>query len=967
MNDILLSSFLSLFALFGKEEQVDKVWAKTMLVNYLHRHFGIRNVDEYIDLYTEMRDVYELKEDLNTKKVVSSICSNLIGTITSKDAALLLLRLMEFCGENRDHSSVLFNTMAEMFTIPEEQYQDFKDFLSNRTTAHVMMYQLEETDGQLKTLLDPVTEMLLFTYNGHDNVTLNDVPVLPGAFQVWLQSSVIKGVTRKPVYYSTILNAYDAMNGKGQERAARVEFCGRNINYIFPNSNNGMHNLSFNLHNGELLAIMGGSGTGKSTLLSLLNGSLIPQEGSITINGHDISEPAAKNLIGFVPQDDLLIEELTVFQNLWFTAKLCFAGLSNEEINMRVMKTLKDLGLDATKDLKVGSAINKYISGGQRKRLNIALELIREPAALFLDEPTSGLSSSDTEKVINLLKEQSHKGKLIVVIIHQPSSDVYKLFDRLWVLDQGGYPVFDGNPIDAITYFKKAADYADAETSACPTCGNVNPEVMLNIIDEKALTSSGEISDGRKVSPKEWHELYLKSRPKLPEPERSNIPPSDQKKPCAFKQFLIFLYRNIRTKITNVQYMCITIFEAPLLAVICALLTRFAPPEGYSVMQNNNLVSYFFMAIIVASFTGMSGSAEEIIKDRAQLKREKFLRLSYSSYIWSKIVYMAGVSLMQTFLFVLIGNYIMGLNGLFGTWWLILFVTALVANLTGLLLSQCMSSVVAIYISIPILLIPQILLCGVVVSFSDLTSKSKTANVPLLGDVIPSRWAFEALAVTSFSDNAFEKPFFELHRQKYETQFYNMGFLYELQSQLETWKSEADKGNTPDPTHIDIIRTNLPKLTAYCDMKPYEGDYTYASLNDYMTTAGDTLSKRSNEITLKSDAKMTAMVRNIGKDAVLKLKRDNYNLKLEECVVGADQGSMFYIADNYIVPQMYAVFLTPSSQCGRAPFYSSEKILGTWHIKTLWYNMAVMLIMAIVGALFLFTDTPGRYIRKNHS
>ena len=122
MNDILLSSFLSLFALFGKEEQVDKVWAKTMLVNYLHRHFGIRNVDEYIDLYTEMRDVYELKEYLNTKNVVSSICSNLIGTITSKDAALLLLRLMEFCGENRDHSSVLFNTMAEMFTIPEEQY-----------------------------------------------------------------------------------------------------------------------------------------------------------------------------------------------------------------------------------------------------------------------------------------------------------------------------------------------------------------------------------------------------------------------------------------------------------------------------------------------------------------------------------------------------------------------------------------------------------------------------------------------------------------------------------------------------------------------------------------------------------------------------------------------------------------------------------------------------------------------------
>jgi ABC-type multidrug transport system ATPase subunit len=967
MNDIILSSFLSLFALFGKEEQVDEAWAESMLRNYLHRHFGIRNIDAYLDFYTEMGAAYELSENIDTKSIVSSICSNLQGNITSKDAALLLLRLMEFCGGDKLHSSVLFKTMAEQFNIPDEQYQNFADFVNNRQTAHVMMHQLEDTDGQLKTLFDPVTEMLLFTYNGKDNVMLNDVPVLPGAFQVWLQSSVIKGRSRKPVYYSTILNAYNAMSGKDQRKTERVEFCGRDINFRFPNSDNGMHNLSFTLHNGELLAIMGGSGTGKSTLLSILNGTLIPQEGSITINGHDISEPAAKNLIGFVPQDDLLIEELTVFQNLWFTAKLCFEGMSDEEINERVMKTLKDLGLDAAKDLKVGSAINKFISGGQRKRLNIALELIREPAVLFLDEPTSGLSSADTEKVINLLKEQTYKGKLIVVNIHQPSSDVYKLFDRLWLLDKGGYPVFDGNPIDAITYFKGAANYADADTSACPTCGNVNPEIVLNIIDEKALNSSGEISDERKVSPAEWHDLYLKNRKELSAPAVSEIPPSDQKKPCAFKQFLIFLHRNIRTKITNVQYQCITLLEAPLLAIVCALLTRFAPPEGYSLMQNKNLVSYFFMAIIVATFIGMSGSAEEIIKDRALLKREKFLRLSHSSYIWSKIVYMAGVSLVQTFLFILIGNYIMGLHGQFGTWWLILFVTALLSNLIGLLLSQCLSSVVAIYISIPILLIPQILLCGLVVSFSDLTPKSTTGNVPLIGDIIPSRWAYEALAVTSFSDNDFEKPFFELHRQKYETQYYNLGFLYELQSQLETQKAESDKGETVDPKHIDVIKTNLPVLTAYCGMEPYQGDYSYASLKDYMATAEKILSKRSNEATLKADAKMAEFIRDMGKDAVLEMKRNNYNLNLEDCVIGAGHARMLDVVNSHIVPRTGIIFLTPSSHWGRAPFYSCEKILGSWHIKTLWFNMSIMLLMAVVIALFLFKDTPGRYIRKNDS
>ena len=918
MTDVILSSFISLFALFGKEEQVDETRAKDMLVSYLRRHFGIRNIDLYMDLYSDMRMAYEMTDNLNSKDAVTSICSVLHGKIQTKEEALLLLRLMEFCSSDGLKAIAMFDTMAAQFHVPEKQYKDFADFVGNRETENVKLHHIKGLDGILKTLYDRTTGELIFTYLGNGNVMINDVPVLAGTYQVWQQSSVLK-TNGHPVYYSSIISAYN----KDSDETRSVEFCGRNINYRFPNSDNGMHDLSFTLRNGEFLAVMGGSGTGKTTLLSLLNGSLKPHEGTITINGHDISEPEAKDLIGFVPQDDLLIEELTVYQNLWFTAKLCFEGLSDEEIDSRVLKTLKDLGLDTIKDLKVGSAINKYISGGQRKRLNIALELIREPAVLFLDEPTSGLSSADTEKVVLLLKEQTLKGKLIIVNIHQPSSDVYKLFDRLWLLDRGGYPVFDGNPIDAITYFKKAADYADADASACPTCGNVNPEIVLNIIDEKALSNTGEPSDERKMTPQDWHGLYLKNREEMKPLAVSDIPPSDQKKPGALKQFMIFLHRNIKTKITNIQYLVITLSEAPLLAVICALLTRYAPPEGYTIMNNKNLVSYFFMAVIVATFTGMSGSAEEIIKDRALLKRERFLNLSYSSYIWSKIVFMAGVSLIQTLLFIIVGNTIMGLHGLFWTWWLILFITAFLANLTGLLLSQCLNSVVSIYISIPLLLIPQILLCGLVVSFTDLAPKSTTGNVPLIGDIIPSRWSYEALAVTSFTDNQYEKNFFETDKEKYETQFYNVGFLYELQSQLKTMQDEQIHGKEVKPEHIEIIRTNLPIITEFCGMEPYQGDYSYESLDNYMKEAENILAKRSNQITLKADAQISSFIRENGKETLLQLKRNNYNLKLEDCVVGADQKRMLDVVDNHIVPRTGLIFLTPQNQMGRAPFYSS--------------------------------------------
>ena len=962
MTDVILSSFISLFALFGKEEQVDEQWAKDMLVSYLRRHLGIRNTDLYLDLYSDMRMAYEMTDDLNTQDTVSGICSNLHGKIRTSEEALLLLRLMEFCGYDGIQTVDMFDTMAAHFHISKSQYQSFYDFVNSKETDLVKLHRLEGFEGVLKTLYDTETGLLLFSYDGNDKVLLNDIPILPRAYQVWLQSSVLKSASGKPVYYSSIISCYQ----KEQDTTQAVTFCGRDINFRFPNSDNGMHDLSFTLRNGELLAIMGGSGTGKTTLLSLLNGTLIPQHGTITINGHSITEPAAKALIGYVPQDDLLIEELTVYQNLWYTAKLCFEGMSEADLDRRVMKTLKDLGLDAAKDLKVGSPIHKFISGGQRKRLNIALELIREPAVLFLDEPTSGLSSADTEKVINLLKEQTLKGKLIVVNIHQPSSDVYKLFDRLWLLDKGGYPVFDGNPIDAVTYFKEAANYADAETSACPTCGNVNPEIVLNIIDEKALNSSGELSDERKTTPQEWHELYLKAQAeKGMEPVTvSDVPHSDQKKPGALKQFLIFLSRTIRTKITNTQYMAIALLQAPLLALVCGYLTRFAPPEGYSVMNNKNLVSYFFMAVIVATFTGMSGSAEEIFKDRALLKRERFLHLSYGSYIWSKIIFMGALSLIQTLLFILVGNTMMGIQGLFTTWWLILFVTAFLANLTGLLLSQCLSSIVAIYISIPMLLIPQILLCGLVVSFSDLTPKSTTGNVPLVGNLIPSRWAYEALAVSSFTDNEYEKQFFDIDRQKYENQFYNMGYLYELQSQLQTLRDEQKNHKAVDPNHMEVIRTNLPRVTEFCGIQPYQGAYDYQSLYDYMQEAEKYLVKRSNKLALQRDAIMGQLLRTVGKDGVLALKRDNYNLKLEDCVVGADQHSMVDVIEDRIVPRTGLIFLTPFTSCGNAPFYSSQKVVGSWHFKTLWFNLSIMLFMSLLCIILLLTDCPGRYVRK---
>ena len=178
-----------------------------------------------------------------------------------------------------------------------------------------------------------------------------------------------------------------------------------------------------------------------------------------------------------------------------------------------VNKTLIDLDLEETSDLKVGNPLKKIISGGQRKRVNIALELLREPTILFVDEPTSGLSSVDSEIVMSLLKEQTYKGKLVIVNIHQPSSDLYKMFDKIMIIDKGGYQIYYGYPTDAIVYFRSHTNHANPDEDQCTKCGNINTDQLLQIIETKVVDEQGKATRIRKISPAEWADKFKANSP----------------------------------------------------------------------------------------------------------------------------------------------------------------------------------------------------------------------------------------------------------------------------------------------------------------------------------------------------------------------------------------------------------------------------------------------------------------------
>ncbi|MDR0536899.1 MAG: ATP-binding cassette domain-containing protein [Tannerellaceae bacterium] len=970
MNENILNGLLNLFAVFASIVKIGKEEAVGAVRSYLSSHFGVRSHEEHIELYNELRSLYDDSlYAINKENVVNNICRQMKVKLSAEEQMLLLVRFIEFAYGNSDEfgrHDKMFRNIADIFNVSEEEFNEAMAFISGMPSPAILTIgendgaegghiRRDGMDGYINVWFISRFERYLFYYRGNGIVFMNDIPVVPAIFYSWQHSSVVRGPHFPPVYFTNL----QAVFNKDKHKDA-VRLSGRDINFEFAHSAVGIHNFSFDLEAGQLVAVMGSSGVGKSTLLSLLNGSFrIAESRAITINGYPVDSPQTRHYIGYVPQDDLLVEELTVYQNLWFTARFCFDGLDERETQLLVDKTLAELELSEIKHLKAGSPVNKTISGGQRKRLNIALELIREPAILLLDEPTSGLSSSDSEKLMMLLKEQTHKGKLIIANIHQPSSEIYKLFDRLWLLDKGGYPIYDGNPIEAITYFKHAARYTDQDISVCSACGNVNPELILNIIDAKVIDDSGNQTLIRMCKPEEWHEQYLNKRPTFDRIEPGTLPVNRQKRPSWLKQLAVFAERNIVTKLADTQFLLIALLEAPLLALIVALLTRYAPEEEYSLFANRNFVSYIFMAVIVVTFVGMSISAEEIIRDRALLKRERFLQLSRSAYLSAKMLCLLVLSGFQALLFVLVGNTIIGVGGeMFFAWWSLLWATAFLANLTGLWLSQTLTSVVSIYIVIPLLLIPQILLCGLVIPFRDLKSRNDDNLTPLIGDFIPSRWAFEALAVEQFTGNAYNSIFFPIEKEKITAQYYKDIHIPYLQSLLtadgeKTWINVEKTITNELPVLARAARISLPENES---VEPAQ----------FLDSADSAFQKRSHNYAAYLEKLKSDIINEKGNNYLKQLMHKAHNEALE-AIMTAHEKNVLKTAHNRIFPQFAPVYFDPENHCGRAPFYSSTKKIGNdFYIPTFLFNLFVIATFAILMIIVIFADVPNRYLKNKN-
>ena len=445
MSEVLLEALMQLYALLTAVKHSDTKAGRAKVEEYLSEQFSteyvkqfLKRYDYYLGFFSPADEKERQEEETPSNLVVMSrICSDINREIDLQTKILILNSLLNFMREPEitEEEEYFVDNLAELLRIPPSDYWNLKDFslgeplnVADKSCLLLINGNPDKPNPDIKhifiskqqvsvwVLHIKSTNVFLFRCSNERNLYLSGHKVEPGKVYPMEPGAVINTSHVRPVYYGHIAEKFITKADTG-----RIIYKAIDIEYKFSDTNIGIHRFSYLGKSGQLVGIMGGSGSGKSTLINVLNGNLKLSSGSISINGYDLHRDHKKlqGVIGYVPQDDMLNEELTVYENLLFNARLIFSKFSHKKRHELVEKALNDFDLVEARDLRVGTPLNKVLSGGQRKRLNIALELMREPSILFVDEPTSGLSSFDSEKVMMLLKRQALKGN-IFLRHHQP-------------------------------------------------------------------------------------------------------------------------------------------------------------------------------------------------------------------------------------------------------------------------------------------------------------------------------------------------------------------------------------------------------------------------------------------------------------------------------------------------------------------------------------------------------------------
>jgi len=532
----------------------------------------------------------------------------------------------------------------------------------------------------------------------------------------------------------------------------------------------GLTDVTFSAAGGQMIAVMGPSGCGKSTLLGTITGTIPIVRGQIRLNGENLGPlvKADPRRLGFVPQDDVLFDTLTVAENLRFGAQLRVAASQADNLDPIVDHVLDEIDLKERAHVLVGNVTKKTLSGGQRKRLNIGLEFLTPKPVLLLDEPTSGLSSADAERILQILRLRADAGTLVIVVIHQPSATLFRLFDRLLLLDKGGLTAYFGDPRQAGEYIAAAAPLPSSLDLR-----ELDPEMILGALEVPVRQFDGRSEDRREFEPAYWKARYEFYRQKNPDPAvRNTLPPSGRKLGTGKSQGAALLTRSLIAKLRDSSSLMALFGTACLLAVVTGWFLRNTSSNLPYTLSNNHLFQAFpFLSVIIALFLGMSSSITEVLRERAILKREKLLKVNLTFWLFSKYLTLFLATALPIAAYVLITFLLLQIREVYFLYFVFLWLVSAVGIGIGLAISSIPNiSSAGATTFLPLVLVPQLVLAGS--SFFDFdkmqhlviipagvnsVTQETIKKVPEIADLMPSRWAYEGLLALHLNHSQWRK------------------------------------------------------------------------------------------------------------------------------------------------------------------------------------------------------------------
>lgn len=530
----------------------------------------------------------------------------------------------------------------------------------------------------------------------NDKFLLKDLDSLNG---IYVNGSKVNGSRTISKKDNIFLGKYLLkIDGRAKDLSDELAISAIGIEKVYPNQKKGkkaLHKMDISVPSRSLLAIMGPSGCGKSTLLKSLNGESPPTKGKVLIFNQDLisNYEYLKTQIGYVPQDDIVHKQLTVEQSLYFAAKLRIANINNDDINIKIDQILSELNISHIKKNLISD-----ISGGQRKRVSIAIELLTDPMLLFLDEPTSPLDPQTIEDFLNILKKLSENGTTVIMVTHKPE-DLDYMDEVIFMADNNG---------GKIVYYGDSTKYKDYF--------NVN----------NAVSVFSQISGGNS---KKWVDKYSNPRPLSTTQDKEKILVNKSNQ-SSVGQFFWLTYRYFKIKTNDRVNTSIMLLQAPIIAALACLVF------------NEVTLSVLFIMAVSSVWFGSTNAAREIVGELPIYKRERMYNLRLIPYIFSKITVLSLFSIIQSFVFVYIlyfnyGNsdYDLFFNNPFSAFIWMSFLT-ISSTFLGLLLSAIFDTSEKVLAVVPIVLIPQIMLAGLV-------AKIGSKTVEFISYLTFTRWGIE--------------------------------------------------------------------------------------------------------------------------------------------------------------------------------------------------------------------------------